>query len=146
MVGESEMTVVLKQYTEVPNAGDVASKVIVESFSGHKAHIVGEGICGLPNLIAIGSIVHWADDKSWLWGCGLIGASVPLPCRPYKVIAVRGHLSRDRLLQDGLTVPSLVGDPGVFVSDVFTRAPVAHDLGFVPHYVDKEHPYIRTGA
>src|SRR6478672_8501977 len=112
------MTILLKQYAEVPNAGDAASKVVVEFLSGHKALVVGEDICDLPNLIAIGSIVHWADEKSWLWGCGFITADVQLACRPYRILAVRGHLSRDRLRQDGLTVPSLVGDPGIFVSDI----------------------------
>jgi pyruvyltransferase len=59
---------------------------------------------------------------------------------------VRGHLSRHRLQQYGLTVPSLVGDPGIFVSDIFAPAPVAHEVGLVPHYVDKEHPYVQMAA
>jgi pyruvyltransferase len=140
------MTVLLKQYAEHPNAGDVASKIVVEFVTGGEAVTTGEQACDMPNLIAIGSILHWADSNSRLWGCGLIGADVRLAHAPHRIIAVRGPLTRQRLQQDGLAVPDLIGDPGIFAADVFPRAAILHDIGLVPHYVDRDHPYVHAAA
>ena len=68
----------LKQFTARPNAGDAASAVIVSELGGEDVLVVGEEPCGAPNLIAIGSILHWADPNSVIWGTGLIHEGVPL--------------------------------------------------------------------
>jgi pyruvyltransferase len=48
----------LKQYSEVPNAGDVASGYIVSRLLQTQPVILGEEAIGQPNLMAIGSILH----------------------------------------------------------------------------------------
>src|SRR6202011_1044978 len=70
------ITVYLKQFTETPNAGDAIGAAIVKAVTGRRVCIVGEAPQPGPNLIGIGSIAHWADEHSVLWGCGLIAAGL----------------------------------------------------------------------
>src|ERR1700733_13987082 len=109
------MTIELKQFTKYPNAGDVASQAVVAHVTKQAIHVVGEGEAGGPNLIAIGSILHWADELSIIWGTGLVAENLRLSRRPMSALATRGHLTRQRLADMGIESPALVGDPGMLI-------------------------------
>jgi hypothetical protein len=96
------MTVYLKQFTEQPNAGDVASSVIVSRIINDQIHIIGETPFAKPNLIAIGSILHWVDKNSIVWGTGFIAETTKLATPPKCILAVRGHLTRESLKKQGI--------------------------------------------
>jgi pyruvyltransferase len=137
------MPVYLKQFTKYPNAGDVASSYIVSRLLQEKIVVTGQADLGHPNLVAIGSILHWADTRSVVWGSGLVSAEIRLRRRPAKLLAVRGHLTHERLAHMGVDGPGLVGDPGILISGFYTpmkRTP--NGVGIIPHYADAEHPYV----
>ncbi|CAA0086469.1 Uncharacterised protein [Starkeya nomas] len=137
------MPIYLKQFTKFPNAGDVASGHIVSQLLNTTPILAGEDSLDRPNLIAIGSILHWADSHSVVWGSGFISSGVGLRSAPSQVVAVRGHLTRERLLQMGVETPARFGDPGILISDFFKPAEVARrGVGIIPHYVDAEHPFV----
>jgi pyruvyltransferase len=136
------MAIVLKQFTRVPNAGDKASAAIVAHLTGESVTVVGEEESALPNLLAIGSILHWSDSSSVIWGTGLISAERNVKAKPRAVLATRGHLTRRRLLEMGIDSPATVGDPGVFLPEVFAPATPANVFGVVPHYLDRDEPFV----
>ncbi|WP_188394027.1 polysaccharide pyruvyl transferase family protein [Mesorhizobium sp. SARCC-RB16n] len=137
------MTLYLKQYSAVPNAGDVASALITSRISGEDVRIVGEPPCNRPNLVGLGSILHWADENSIIWGSGFISENVILPVNPKSIAAVRGLLTYDRLRRQGFPCAAVFGDPGVFISDMYPRSETTLPLGIVPHYVDADEPFVQ---
>jgi pyruvyltransferase len=108
--------------------------------------VIGEDAVETPNLIAIGSILHWADRNSIVWGTGLIDDSVQLAVKPKSVLAVRGPLTWERLRQQGVRAPRIFGDPGVFLAQLYPKQPAKWALGIVPHYVDASEPFILQAA
>jgi pyruvyltransferase len=137
------LPIYLKQFTKFANAGDVASSYILSRLLSDDVETVGQAALDHANLIAIGSILHWADAHSVIWGSGLISAEIKLQTPPARLVAVRGHLTRRRLQAMGIAAPDLVGDPGILMSDFYSpprRAPTA--VGIIPHYVDAAHPFV----
>jgi pyruvyltransferase len=137
------MTIYLKQFTDQPNAGDAASSVIVSRIANDSVQIIGETPYAKSNLIAIGSILHWADENSIVWGTGLIAASAKPAVPPKDIVAVRGHLTRGVLIRQGISCPAVFGDPGIFISDFFTSSRQTVSLGIIPHYVDADTEFVR---
>lgn len=136
----------LKQFLRTPNAGDVASGSIVAYVSSRPVEVIGEGAVETPNLIAIGSILHWADGNSIVWGTGLIDANVRLAVKPKSVLAVRGPLTWEMLRQQGVGSPRIFGDPGVFLAQIYPKRQPRWPLGIVPHYVDRSAPFVLRAA
>src|ERR1700733_4111787 len=132
----------LKQYTEETNAGDAAGPYIVAHVLEAEVTPIGEAACEQPNLVALGSILHWVDRHSFVWGTGFIKPTLGLYARPRRILAVRGPLTRQRLLELDVPCPEVFGDPGVLVPEIFPRAETAIDLGLVPHLVDHAEPFV----
>jgi len=139
----SASTVHLKQFTKVANAGDAASSYVVSRLLKVDLVTSEDQPLTLPNLLGVGSILHWADRRSIVWGTGFLSREVALRNPPAAIAAVRGHLTAERLRQMGLAAPSVLGDPGVLVADLYRpEARDKHGAGLVPHYVDLDHPYV----
>jgi pyruvyltransferase len=64
------------------------------------------------NIIAIGSIIRFAQDHTSVWGSGIIRKNEVITTRP-KCLAVRGHLTRDKMLEFGVPCPEVYGDPAM---------------------------------
>lgn len=135
-LADGAMNINLKQFTSDTNAGDQASSYIVSRLSAAAVTVIGEADANLPNLIAIGSILHWADQNTVIWGTGLLASEIKINAKPRAIVAVRGPLTRARLIEQGLNCPELFGDPGVFISDFIPASPARHAVGLVPHYID----------
>jgi pyruvyltransferase len=137
------MTVHLKQFTVRSNAGDAASAVIVRHFLQDTIRIVGPEDQERPNLIAIGSILQWADKNSIIWGSGLLQEGLLLKTAPRAILAVRGPLTRASLKSQGIDCTDILGDPGVLIPDVLPFPQSARTgVGVVPHYCDVEEAFV----
>ncbi len=137
------MAIYLKQFSEVDNIGDVLSARVVAGISGLAVRTIGEAAFDGANLIAAGSIAHWSDENSTLWGCGLVNDWIGPNGKPARVLAVRGKLTRDRLASCGIPCGDLFGDPGLLVPEFIAPSLRKHALGLVPHYVDRENAFVQ---
>ena len=78
--------------------------------------------------------------------CGVRGPSRPniaLRCQPRRILAVRGPLSRELCLRNGVDCPAIHGDPALLMPAVYRPAGrIRHGLGIIPHYVDQDTAFI----
>ena len=95
----------------------------------------------------IGSICQWSREHSVVWGSGFIQAS----CiegnfvKPEKVEAVRGPLSRNIYLANGIDCPEIYGDPALLlplIYNVETGEP-QYEYGIIPHYTEMESDWVK---
>lgn len=70
----------------------------------------------LRNFLVIGSTIDMlCYAHTEVWGAGIIDGSKPLMVKPIKVHAVRGPLTRKKLLAEGVECPEIYGDPALLI-------------------------------
>ena len=123
------------------NWGDALSPVLVGLLSG-KPVVHLEGLHH-NRYLAIGSILGGANERAEVWGSGFIREHDRLSGRPPRVHAVRGPLSRESLLRQGVECPEVYGDPALLLPRFFNPTVVKrYAVGIIPHYIDKGHPWL----
>lgn len=128
-------------WCEGKNWGDALSPWLVQRLSG-RVPIHLEGLHH-ERFLAIGSILGGANERAEVWGSGFIREDEPLVGKPRAVHAVRGPLSRQKLLKLGVECPEVFGDPALLLPRFFDpQVTKAHAVGIIPHYADKEHPWV----
>lgn len=146
-------------YWDTENFGDVINPALVEELSGiqtqHK-DILGnwffklvkfaKGIVffdldwwrkiylkGQPTLVAIGSIISWADKDSVVWGAGFMNEDEVF--KGGEVRAVRGRLTAEKLIKAGKPTCNVYGDPALllplWITPVKTKK---YDVSIIPHW------------
>lgn len=90
------------------------------------------------SLVGIGSVLEMvpSEFQGAVWGAGLMTDAPRLLPRS-RFLAVRGHLTRERL---GLSSAVTVGDPGLLVSRHLGRPETSVTLAAVPHGIHAGHP------
>lgn len=87
-------------------------------------------------LIGIGSTVRFARDNSYVWGSGMMRDGEVMTGKP-RILAVRGPLTRQNLLDQGLVSPSVYGDPAMLFP-LFYKPKKHHQKSekslIVPHF------------
>ena len=96
-----------------------------------------------PVYLSIGSILSWANKDNVVWGPGFIKEGEKTSGIPKKILAVRGPLTRQRLLDQGLDCPEVYGDPALLLPKFyFPKVKKKYKLGLIPHYVDKDTAFL----
>lgn len=123
------------------NWGDALNPILIELLSGKKARHTPYSFCN--RFLAIGSVLEDANDRTEVWGSGFIKKGSNVKALPKKIHAVRGPLTRGALLENGIDCPEIYGDPALLLS-LFYNPDITkkYDVGIIPHYVDKNHPWI----
>ena len=103
------------------------------------------------HYITTGSIMCLVNDNSIIFGTGFISKDSDIGggnfnsatnikyITPSQVIAVRGPLSRDKMLQFDIDCPENYGDPLLLMPCIYDKKTniTKNIIGIIPHYVDK---------
>jgi len=118
-------------YKEIVDAEIVSYDFSVRSRFFHRPYYLGIG--SLLTLFPI--------DNAIVWGSGVMSKDKPIIGGPKEVRAVRGPLSRKRLLDAGIDCPEVYGDPALLLPFYYTpKVEKKYRLGIVPHYTDMNRP------
>ena len=124
------------------NWGDDLNYVFIRQIIGECCGIYNwslfSKILDVDNYLCIGSIIESrCNSNSIVWGSGCISYDKPF-IKPKKVLAVRGPLTRKRLLDAGVYCPEIYGDPALLLPQYYTpKSNKKYKIGIIPHYVDK---------
>lgn len=90
------------------------------------------------NYVCIGSIIgNYENGQAIICGTGAISSDVKIKQKPLKVLSVRGALTRNLLLKQGIDVPPVYGDLALLTSRYYS--PLKNErkrLCIIPHYID----------
>jgi pyruvyltransferase len=121
------------------NFGDVLNPFILGHLSSKTVLNVNAKYCNTEHLLAIGSVLDRATELSVVWGSGFISSKSKFSGPPKSVHAVRGPLTRDKLIEQGVPCPEVYGDPALLLPRYYKpdKEP-KYELGILPHYIDKK--------
>lgn len=117
----------------------LSNKEIVD----YKSSIISK-ILKTQHYLVIGSILEMHSDKdARVWGTGAMSKNRKIT-PPKAVYAVRGPLTRKRLLDIGVECPEVYGDPALLTSIVVpVDRHIRYKLGIIPHVEDRSNPIIQ---
>ncbi len=115
-------------------------KVLILNRSRVFPRLAGKTYC------CIGSILgECYGRKMEIWGSGFRSDRSRIHISPVKVHSVRGPLTRQALLEQGVDCPERYGDPALLVSRYYRPKTVKrYKYGIIPHYVDEKNPLVRS--
>ena len=92
------------------------------------------------HFLCIGSIIQWYSNKNAIiWGSGLLEYTNNIPS-PYKVLAVRGPLTRKCLVENGIECPEIYGDPALLFPKFYNpKKTKLYNIGIICHYSEIEY-------
>ena len=129
------------------NFGDILNPIIANYFGSKEVKRISKRRCKkFIHYYMIGSILQRSTSNSIIWGSGFISADSICDELPKKVLAVRGPLTRNKLIEMGVDCPEIYGDPALLLPEVYPSAnvPVKYKLGIIPHYHDKKDSWLKT--
>lgn len=136
----------LNGYTNSYNFGDALNKTMLHIL-GCKNIVLTNAIvdkCN-SNLLMIGSSIHLSDENTIIWGAGCISPEHLPKCKPNKIMAVRGPLTREVLIKNNIDCPEIYGDPALLLPYIYNcvRSQNKYQIGIIPHYTEKNHAIIQ---
>lgn len=125
----------LIHWPNTPNFGDALSPWLVQKLTGFET-LQNNG--DIPSYIAIGSILNRVRDQTVVWGTGSFGPEPPREVnRKARYTAVRGPLTRSRVIDRGGKCPRVYGDPALLTPYVHTsQPPKTEEIGLVLRWSD----------
>jgi hypothetical protein len=94
--------------------------------------------CFRDYYLITGSIIRRSCKHSIIWGAGLLERNETIK-KPKEVRAVRGPVTRQRLLELGYKCPEVYGDPALLLPRFYSpNLEKKWKIGIIPHYCDYE--------
>lgn len=126
------------------NLGDDLNWFLIKKIQPNKVSLLSDSIIGRcslfkkENFLIIGSTINSkTNQKTVIWGAGVIDGNSPLKSFPKRVCAVRGPLTREYLVKKGVDCPAVYGDPAMLIKYFYKpHVEKKYKLGIIPHYVD----------
>lgn len=129
-------------YSDVKNVGDALNIELV-SFLSDKTVVKPFACRHLKHLLAVGSVLQSMNKNSVVWGSGLISDDcINQVTECGTILAVRGFLTKEKLEKHfNIVLDVPLGDPALLMPLIYPASAVKkYKFGFVPHYVDANHP------
>lgn len=97
-----------------------------------------------PYVMGIGSVLTMFDiNNSIVWGSGILRPDLPFRGRPKEVRAVRGPLTRQKLIDSGIDCPEVYGDPALLLPLYYQpNVKKKYKLGIIEHIVHVNNPLL----
>ncbi len=139
---ESRDVILVKWWSDKRNFGDALNPILVKHISG-KQPIMADcsiNIKNKPVYAVIGSILdNNSDENLIIWGSGFMHSTGKFIKKPKKICAVRGPLSRDIIIKQGIYCPEIYGDPALLYPLIYRPSiKKEYKLGIIPHYADQK--------
>lgn len=144
----SENNIIVYWSYRIDNFGDTLNPILIKKLFKKNAYHPDKIINFSNKTVysAIGSILQFVNYKKLeIWGSGFIDENSFLKCKPAKIHAVRGPLTRMKLIKQGFDCPEVYGDPGLLVPKLYNpNVKKIFKLGIIAHYVDKDNKMIKV--
>lgn len=126
------------------NFGDDINFPILHELTGRPVRSEWKvGLKNLENIICIGSVIDCCNERSLIWGTGAICDNLVMDNKPKHIYAVRGPLTRGKLLALNIDCPEVYGDPALLLPLIYIpKTEKKYKYGFIPHYVDYDLPHV----
>lgn len=110
-----------KDWIKGQNFGDYLSYVIVGELLKSKSLSLKSFRGRGGKLLALGSVMHFANNEDFVWGTGVNGkiALSKLNFNKLNVCMVRGPLTAEVLKEKNIEVPNIYGDPALLLPHLF---------------------------
>jgi pyruvyltransferase len=133
------------------NYGDFYNKILIKKILKKEVHIVDINLYTRLRLnifykdkdiiSGIGSILHYADKSTIVWGTGSVWPNSAPSNQPKLILAVRGKLTRKNLINNGYSCPDIFGDPGLLLKkysdpEQYKSISKKYKIGIIPHKTD----------
>jgi len=124
------------------NFGDVLNPIILEKITGREINNYFKIInfsCK-PVIYFIGSVLDNLDiTNAVICGAGFQKEDANISKKPANILAVRGPLTRNIFIKNGVECPEVYGDPAILLPKIIQGHDNKQwDIGIIAHYVDKE--------
>ena len=133
------------------NWGDDLNYYFIQNITNKKIIVYSNSkvsnLSGKINYLCIGSTISWlTNSKTVIWGGGIISDEIKILTNyPYKVLAVRGPLTRKYLLDRDIECPEVYGDPALLLPYFYKpKVNKKYKVGIIPHIADKENIYVHN--
>ncbi|HEX4688263.1 MAG TPA: polysaccharide pyruvyl transferase family protein [Nocardioides sp.] len=143
LAGEYEVGNLLLEAGRVPvrwwckadNFGDLMSPWLIAKMTGREVAWTDSS----PHYLAIGSVLNTSNPNSLVWGAGAFGVENGQRfCADATYTAVRGPLSRARLVARDIPCPEVYGDPALLAPAYFApQVKKSHKYGIVTRWSDR---------
>jgi pyruvyltransferase len=132
----------------INNFGDALNPWLLEKLAGEKPNNINRIINYKNKTVysAIGSILDFNSTKELVvWGSGFKYENNKVKRAPKMICAVRGPLSRENFIKQGIKCPEVYGDPALLLPYFYNPAiEKKYKIGIIPHYVDKNTPSFKN--
>jgi pyruvyltransferase len=128
------------------NLGDILSPIIARHLGSKEVRRISKRNCRkFEHYFMIGSILQRCTSQTIIWGSGLISENARCSEIPKKVLAVRGPLTRKKLIEQGIECPEVYGDPALLLPEIYPdpNKVKKYKLGIIPHFKDKKDPWLK---
>lgn len=131
------------------NWGDALNPVLVDFLSGKKSIHPNsiKNYSNKPTFLVIGSYLgNKINAKNiQIWGSGFWKEDQSLLFNPSKIFAVRGPLSRKKLINSGYDCPEVYGDPALlYPLFYYPKIDTKYEWGIIPHFRDSKSPLLKN--
>ncbi len=132
----TENSITLKAWIPRINWGDFLNLHLISLISGKEPTLVHAfKAFDFTNYMAVGSVLQFADSNTVVWGTGFMDEETITP--PKKILAVRGPLTRNALLKQGIDCPEIYGDPALLLPKYYQpKVEKKYKKGIIPHWAD----------
>ncbi len=133
-------------YFKSANFGDALNVVLLKLLGVKSIAHVPTEFYHKPHLMAIGSMLQVANKYTTVWGSGFISQKTGFYyAPPKKILAVRGPLSRKKLLNMKIECPEVYGDPALLMPYLYKpNVDKKYKIGILPHYTNQSDIWLQS--